>query len=287
MSNYLTVPADFERQKNFKAAAYTLGITAALFLIFTLVKMTIQVQAQPPKEEYIEVNLGSGDQGLGTDQPQLPGNPAPAEQTAYVPPQPVQSAEESVRDVEANETHPDAPPIIKPTVAKPDATKINAESKAAKTNTAPQTVTAPPVPRPRAVMGHVRGGNGNGGNGADSYKPGSNEGIAGGTGDQGRIGGSPTGTSYTGTPRRIGSVRTVSIPTKNFQDDFKESGKVMLDISVDENGNLISASYQPKGSSISNRSQITIAQRRAHELSYPKYPGGFKQTLQFDFQVRD
>lgn len=287
MNNYLTVPAEFERQKNFKAAAYTLGISGALLLIFMLVKMTIQVPETPPKEEAIEINIGNGDQGSGKDQPLLPGEPAPAQQTAYVPPQPVESREESVKDVDANETHESAPPIIKPTVSRPEATKINAESKAVKTNAAPQPITAPPAPRPRAVMGQMKGGNGNGGNGADSYKPGTGEGIAGGAGDQGRVGGSPTGTSYTGAPRRIGTVRTVSIPTKDFQDDFKESGKVMLDISVDEDGRLLSASYQPRGSSISNRSQIAIAQRRAGELNYPKYPGGFKQTLQFDFQVKN
>jgi periplasmic protein TonB len=287
MSNYLTVTAEFERQKNIKAAAYTLGISGALLLIFMLVKMTIQVPDTPPKEEAIEINIGNGDQGSGKDQPLLPGEPAPAQQTAYVPPQPVESHEESVKDVEANETHESAPTIIKPTITKPEATKINAESKAVKTNTAPQPVVAPPAPRPRALMGQMRGGNGSGGNGADSYKPGTGEGIAGGQGDQGRVGGSPTGTSYTGTPRRIGTVRTVSIPTRDFQDDFKESGKVMLDISVDENGRLLAATYQPRGSSISNRSQIAIAQRRAGELKYPQYPGGFKQALQFDFEVKN
>lgn len=278
--------SDFERQKNLKASAYTLGIAAVLLLFFMLVKLTTQVAAQEPVVEMIEINLGSGDTGSGTDQPELPGNPAPAEQTAYIPPTPTHSNEPAVRDVVAEETHPDAPSVIKPTVSKPNATKINAESRTTRTNATPQPVTAPPAPRPRAVMGQVRGGDGNGGNGADSYKPGSNEGIAGGSGDQGRIGGSPTGTNYTGKPRRL-SVRTVSIPAKSFEDDFKESGKVMLDIAVNENGRLLSATYQPRGSSISNRNQIAIAQRRAAEIDYPKYPGGFKQTLQFNFQVKD
>lgn len=278
--------ADFEREKNLKASAYTLAIAGAMLMFFMLVKLTTQIAVQPPVEEAIEVNLGSGDTGSGTDQPQLPGNPAPAEQTAYVPPQPVHSTEPAVKDVEANETHTDAPPIIKPAVSKPEATKINTETRTVKTNTTPQPVTTPPAPRPRAVMGQVRGGDGSGGNGADTYKPGTGEGIAGGPGDQGRIGGSPTGTDYTGQPRQL-SVRTVSIPGRSFEDDFKESGKVMLDISVDENGRLIAANYQPRGSTISNRGQIAIAQRRAAELSYPKYPGGFKQSLRFDFQVRD
>lgn len=286
MSNYILMTADFEKEKNLKAGAYTFLIAGGLLVFFILVRLTSQVTVQPPADEYIEINLGSSDMGSGNDQPQLPGDPAPAEQTAYQPPQPVEANEPAVKDVEANETHPEAAPIIKPAVTKPNATKINAESKTVQSNATPQPVVAP-APRPRAVMGQVRGGSGSGGNGADSYKPGTGEGVAGGSGDQGRIGGSPTGTRYDGNPRRIGSVRTVSIPTRDFQDDFKESGKVMLDITVDENGRLISATYQPRGSSISNRSQIAIAQRRATELSYPKYPGGFKQTLQFDFQVKN
>lgn len=284
MNNQVLLSADFERQKNIKAGLYTLLIAGGLFILLILARLTIQVATQPQQVEVIEINLGVGDTGSGNDQPELPGNPAPAEQTAYVPPQPVQSNEPAVRDVEANETHHSAPAVIKPTVSKPEADRINAESRTVKSNATPQPVTAPAPPRPRAVMGQMTGGNGNGGNGAEIYKPGTGEGIAGGPGDQGRVGGSPNGTAYTGQPRQL-QVRTVSIPAQSFQDDFKESGKVMLDIAVDENGRLQSATYQPRGSTISNRSQIAIAQRRAAELSFPKYPGGFKQTLRFDFQV--
>lgn len=275
---------EFERQKNLKAGLYTLLISGGLFLFLILAKLTIQGATQPVVDEVIEVNLGVGDTGSGDDQPELPGEPAPAQQTAYMPPQPVQSNEPAVRDVDANETHNDAPSVIKPAVNKPEAKKINAESRTVRSESTPQPVTSTPAPRPRAVMGQMMGGNGNGGNGAETYRPGTGEGVAGGPGDQGRVGGSPNGTSYTGQPRQL-QVRTVSIPAQSFQDDFKESGKVMLDISVDENGRLKSATYQPRGSTISNRSQITIAQRRAAELSFPKYPGGFKQTLRFDFQV--
>ncbi|HVK97150.1 MAG TPA: hypothetical protein VM368_05000, partial [Flavisolibacter sp.] len=161
--------SEFERQKNIKASAYTLGIAGALLLFLMFVRMTTQAEVKQPEEQYIEINLGSGDEGSGTDQPQLPGEPAPAEQTAYVPPQPTRSVEESVRDVEANETSRDAPPIIKPTVTKPNATKINNENRTVRSTPTTQPVTAPPEPRPRAVMGQVRGGNGTGGNGADTY----------------------------------------------------------------------------------------------------------------------
>lgn len=199
--------AEFERQKNIKASAMTAAITGALLFIFLWVKMSIPQEEVPPVEEYIEVNLGSGDQGFGTDQPLLPGDPAPAQQTSYTPPQPIQSREEAVKDVASdNETSNEAPPVVKPAVSKPDATKINSESKAVKTSnrTDPQPVVQAP-PRPKAVLGRTVGGNGNGGNGADSYKPGGNEGIAGGNGDQGRPGGDPNGKKLYGRTQKFRS----------------------------------------------------------------------------------
>jgi outer membrane biosynthesis protein TonB len=277
--------ADFERQKNLQASLYTAGIAGAMLLLVFLVKFYEPIVHPPPQEEIIDINLGSSDVGSGNDQPQLPGAPAPEQQVAYTPVRETpQSSSEAVKDVEENNER-DAPPVYKPAVTKADAKKINEETKVEKvTQTTANVTPTPAPPRPRAVMGQVRGGNGNGGNGADTYKPGTGEGQGGGPGDQGSIGGNPNGKNY--TPRRL-AVRTVSIPTRSFEDDFKESGKIVLEISVDENGRLISANFQPRGSSISNRSQIEIAKRRARELSYPKYPGGFKQNIEFGFEVRN
>lgn len=285
MNNQAALSADFEKQKNIQASLYTAGIAAALLLLVYLVKFYEPVVPPPPQEEYIDINLGSSDVGSGNDQPQLPGEPAPAQQVAYTPVHVTpQASSEAVKDVEENNDR-EAAPVYKPAVTRPDAKKINDETKVAKTTQTTANVTPTPAPpQPRAVMGQVRGGNGNGGNGAETYRPGTGEGQGGGPGDQGSIGGNPNGRNY--TPRRL-AVRTVSIPSRSFEDDFKESGKIVLEIEVDENGRLESATYQPRGSSISNRSQIEIAKRRAHELSYPKYPGGFKQSIEFAFEVRN
>lgn len=284
MNNSIAMTADFNRQKNIQASLYTAGIAAALLLLVLFIKFYQPVVPIQPAEEYIEINLGSSDVGMGNDQPELPGDPAPAQQTAYTPPQPVTNAvEESVKDIEES-NDAEATPVYKPTVTKTDAKKINEASKVVKTKPAVVAATPTPAPpQPRAVMGQVRGGTGNGGNGASTYKPGTGEGQGGGPGDQGSIGGNPNGRNY--TPRTLGT-RVVSMPGKSFEDDFSESGKIVLDISVDENGRLLSATYQPRGSSISNRAQIQIAQRRARELSYPKYPGGFKQPHVFVFDVK-
>ncbi len=283
MNNALALSAGFERQKNIQASIYTAVIAGALLLVVLLVKFYEPIVPTPPVQETIEINLGSSDKGSGKDQPQLPGEPAPQQQTAYTPSQPVtHTSTESVKDVEENNDK-DAAPVLKPTVSKPDAKKLNEESKTEKA----KTVEAPPTPappRPRAVMGTVRGGNGNGGNGAQTYKPGTGEGPGDGPGDKGSIGGNPNGKDY--TPRRISTTKIVNIAGREFQDDFTESGKIVLDLTVDENANLVSATYQPKGSSISNRNQIEIAKRRAKQLQYPKMPGGFIQPYAFVFDVR-
>ncbi|HYO22222.1 MAG TPA: hypothetical protein VER36_07435, partial [Flavisolibacter sp.] len=101
-----------------------------------------------------------------------------------------------------------------------------------------------------------------------------------GPGDKGTYNGNPKGTRYLG-------VRTVSIPAQSFEDDFSESGKIALDISVDANGRLLSATFQPRGSTLSSRKNIEIAKRRAAEVNYPKYEGGFKQTIVMEFQLRN
>lgn len=276
--------ADFERQKNLQASLYTAGIAIAILLLIFFIKFYEPVVRPAPQEEFIEINLGSSDVGSGNHQPQLPGEPAPAHQVAYTPPQPVtNTAEESVKDVEENNDR-EAALVNKPTVTKTDAKKINDESKVAKTKTSTNATPTPAPPQPRAVMGQVRGGNGNGGNGAATYKPGTGQGQGNGPGDQGSIGGNPNGRDY--TPRRLG-VRVVSIPAQSFEDDFTEGGTIALDIEVDANGKLVSATYQVNGSSLQRSSkQYNIALTRARQIKFPQYEGGFKQKLSFNFSVK-
>ncbi len=284
-STALMMTDNFEAKKNTQASMLTLGISGLLLLLFFLVKFTYPKIEPPVFMDVMEVNLGTDDTGSGTDQPLLPGDPAPAQQTAYTPPAPTQSTDEGAKAVETDESDAAAPAVKNPVVAKPDATKINTDNKTVKTKPNPSPVVTNTPPKPKAVLGRTTGSNGNGGNGADTYKPGSGEGVAGGNGDQGRPGGSPNGTTYTGSPRNLG-VRVVSIPAQSFEDEFNENGKIALDVVVDGNGRLTSASYQPSGSTTNNRQMIDIAKRRAAQVTYPKYEGGFKQKIIFDFKVK-
>lgn len=135
MNNLISMSAEFERQKNTRALTYTAGMAGAILLMIIFVKWAIPQKSEPVVDEFIEINLGNSDIGSGTDQPLLPGDAAPLEQTAYIPPQALPTPAEDVKDISnENETSHTAPVVAKPPVSKPTATKINTESRVVKTS---------------------------------------------------------------------------------------------------------------------------------------------------------
>ena len=288
MNTTLSMSAEFERQKNIKATAITLGIAGALLLIVILVRWPLPTVAPTPVQEFLEVNLGTDDFGSGKDQPLLPGEPAPAKQTAYTPPQPVKAIADDVKDVETDDRNDnDAPAVRKPVVAKPNATRIDDNNKTVKQTTAtvPQPVTQAP-PKPRAVLGRTTGGNGNGGNGAETYKPGTGEGVAGGSGDQGRPGGDPNGTNYSGQRKTFGT-KVFNIPNQSFEDDFNQNAKIAVEVIVDDAGKVTSAAVTARGSTgTATQSMRNTALRLARQLKFGSSDGGQKGVVVFDFKVR-
>ena len=107
---------EFESKKNIQASGYTSVICILLAVIFLFVKWTLPTIPPPPIEEGIEVNLGNSDQGLGEDQPFLPGKPAPADARDYTPPKATVAVNNDVKDVETDDRDEEAPSIVKPAV---------------------------------------------------------------------------------------------------------------------------------------------------------------------------
>jgi len=268
----------FESQKNLKATGYTAALLGLLFVIL-LYSWTLPVEAPPPVEEGIEVNLGNSDKGMGTDQPYLPGKPAAEDKEKYTPPKQAVVEKQPVKDVETDDNNKEDAPVIKhPPVTKPDATKLpdkDLTTKRVKPVKQPEIMPVKPVVRhPKALMGTVAG-TGNGGNDADDFKPGGNQGVAGGKGDQGAPGGNPNSNNYTGGGHgNSGIVRTgglrgraiVSYP--NFTDDFNQNATIVLDLHVDENGNVLSAEYDMRGSTTSDGNLIQIAKRKVKQMKF-------------------
>jgi hypothetical protein len=292
----MTAERNFEAQKNLKASGYTLMVCVLLLIIFLFVKWTLPSIPPPPVEEGIEVNLGNSDQGSGDDQPFLPGKPAPADQQAYTPPKQVNTPVEEVKDFETDDKDEEAPVIRKPPVTKPTATKVP-DKEVVKTppvkNPKPSPEPpAPAPPKPKAVFRGVNG-TGTGGNEADNYKKGGSEGIAGGRGDQGAPGGNPDsdnykggGTGNSGVAKLRGLTGRSIVRTPSFEDDFNENAKVAVDIRIDAAGNVISAEYQPRGSTTSDPNLKAIALRKARQVKFNPGSEESAGTLQFNFRLK-
>jgi len=249
----------FEARKNWKASGYTLMICTGLALMLIFFSWTLPTIPNPVIDEGIEVNLGNSDQGLGSDQPFLPGKPSPRDQEKYTAPKPAIVEKSALKEVETNDKEQDVPVVKKPAVSKPEATKIP-DKEMVKSKPQKKQPVADPVPdppKPKAVF-HGVNGSGTGGNDADDYKPGKNQGVAGGRGDQGQPGGDPSATNYKGGGRGNSGVSISRglqgrkiMRTPSFTDDFNENAKVAVDIHVDAAGNVISSDYQPRGSTTS------------------------------------
>ncbi len=287
---------NFDSQKNVKAGSYTAVVCTALLIIFLFVKWTLPVTPPEPAEEGIEVNLGNSEMGLGEDQPMSPDRPAPSEaRPVYTPPKASPVAAEPVKDIETDDKDEDAPEIVKPPVTKPNATRAPEKVAVTKpvTKAAPVTNPTPPAPRPKAVFKGVSG-DGKGGNESDSYKKGGNQGIAGGAGDQGKPGGNPDSKNYEGGGRGTGGVsisrglqgrRVTGVP--EFEDEFNENAKVAMDIKVDEGGKVVSATYQPRGSTTSDASMKEIARRKALQVRFSTGESEAVGTIVFNFRLKN
>jgi hypothetical protein len=287
---------NFESKKNAKAGGYTAVLCACLLIIFLFVKWTLPTQPPEPAEEGIEVNLGNSDMGLGEDQPMSPERPAPSQaRPAYTPPKASPAVSEPVKDIETDDKDEDAPEIVKPKVTKPDAKKAPEKEIVEKPVSRPAPVTnpTPPAPKPKAVFKGVAG-DGKGGNESDSYKKGGNQGVAGGSGDQGKPGGNPDSKNYEGGGRGTGGVsisrglqgrRVTGVPA--FEDDFNENAKVAMDIKVNESGNVVSAEYQPRGSTTSDASMKAIAKRKAMQVRFNSGEAESVGTIVFNFRLKN
>jgi len=278
---------NFERNKNLKALVYTVGVISALFLLFILMSWSIPVIPPPLVDTGIEVNLGNSDMGLGDVPPQIPGEPAEEQQTNFNPP-PSQQAQAETEPEVAENTEKDAPVIHTSPKAekKKDIAPVNNTTK--KTTAKTVTNPTPTPPKPKAVYAGGKSTS-NSGNNADSYNKSTNQGVAGGSGDQGRPNGNINSDSYTGNGgtgtgginitgglqgRRIAS-------SARFQDAYKYGGKVAVDVTVDENGTVTNARVKP-GSPFADLNSIAV--KRAYQLKFNKGSTAQTGTITIVFQ---
>ena len=293
MNSYANMHAQFEREKNLKATAYTALICAALFSLFFFLQWTLPQIPPPVLDEGIEVNLGNSETGLGDIAPQLPGTPSNADQTNVSPPPSstaVQPKQNITADENGDEEINNATKVIKPEIKNKPLTNTTVVKKHS------ENTVAAPAPKPVVPKALYKGGttNGNGGNNADSYNGVKDQGIAGGKGDQGNPNGNPNSDSYTGnggTGKSGVSIRSGLDGRRfshfpSFQDEFNENAKVAVDITVDKAGNVINENLNLNGTTTTNTAIRNIALKKAKQL---KLNAGNDEeqrgTIVFNFKV--
>ena len=300
--------SNFNQQKNIKAGTYTVLLLGSLLALCFIISWTSPITPPIQEEEGMEVNLGDSETGSGDIQPLLPGDPALETETVQTPPPQATETAPAEKEIETNEDDKEAPPAI---VTKPKEEikpKPKVELKPApetpkpvtKPKEEPKPIETPPVKQPKAIFKSPNGkADGKGGNNADTYQPSKGQGIAGGSGDQGKLNGNPNSDSYTGNGGN-GSGGGVTISrglegrtiTKHptFEDDFDENGKVAVDIKVDDKGNVTNATFQLKGTTTGNPTLKNIALSKARQLKFNPNEEGAKEqtgTIIINFRVKD
>jgi hypothetical protein len=244
-------------------------------------------------DEGIEVNLGNSETGFGDIAPMVPGDPAPeagdpiasAPKSSPPAPEPV-SSEEDNDDPEAV----DVP--RKPAVTSPKPKPVTNQTE---TNTKPKPLPpAPTPPKAKAQMSNYAGGTGTGGNSQDAFNNVRNQGIAGGTGDQGKANGNINSDNYTGNggtgnsgvaiTKGLTGRRITTFPS--FEDDFNENAKIAMNLKVDENGKVLSAEYSTAGSTSSSTKLKEIAKRKALQLKFNAGESESIGTVVFNFRLK-
>lgn len=233
---------NFDQKKNTKALSWTIGIHSLLLLIFILCKYTLPAVAKT-EDMGMEVNLGTSDNGSGTDQPEAMDDPAAA--NAATTSNAASASDNNEREIHTTEDD-DAPAVTinrpKPDVVRPrtqPANNTNSRTRAT-SNTPSHATTTVPAQSPRYVYA---GATGKGGNSAQQNTPGGSEGIGTGEGDMGVPGGTPGASNYSGTPGMGGgsSIR-VSIAGRSLVNrpdpkaEFKEGGQVVIHVTVNRDG---------------------------------------------------
>lgn len=294
--------AHTEADKNVKAGTYTGIICGAILMLCFLISWTNPLPEVLPIEEGIEVNLGNSDQGLGEEAPMVPGPPAEQEEEINTPPRTQLTQAEESKEVETDDNDKEAPVAVvpKPVEKKIESKKIPTKETTVKNTTPTPQVVNNPAPAPKKPTAVYKGGtaSGTGGNDADGFNKSRNQGIAGGTGDQGKPGGNPDSDSFTGSggtgnsgvaiSRGLQGRKIAKLPS--FEDDFNENAKVAVDVKVDGTGRVVSATYQPRGSTTSDGGMRSIAIQKAKQIKFtPSESGGEESigTIIFNFRLKN
>lgn len=237
-----------------KSFTITSVIFVILFLLFTIFGLTYM---DPPPENGIAVNFGTSDTGSGEIQPTEPVQTSPDQ--AQSQPTPAEEDDVLTQDEEAPVTLPkkentkpvtkpsETKPVVKPTETKP--TKPN--------NSALNSILKGPKQDGTSQSGHGDDNEGGDkGNPNGSLYANSFYGDGSGSGNS-----SGNGTSWGLKNRRISSPGIKSLQCGN------ESGRVVVEITVNKNGSVIKTQYA-KGTTNTTQCVLEAAYKTARTFKW-------------------
>lgn len=224
-----------------KALTGTIVIHIVLLLLFFLFRYSTPIVA-PVEELGMEVNLGTSNDGYGDDQPFASENSsiglAQQEQST------ISETQENSKSIESS-NEPEAPAVL-PINEKPkEGKQLNKSGDKKKVASKSQTKQADYKTKQQQPRYVYHSGNGQGGNGSLEKQTGKSEGNTKGNGDRGVPFGMPNSNNYTGSPGNgTGGISHTlmgrEISPRKFEAEFSEGGKVVVQVRVDRDGNIIS-----------------------------------------------
>lgn len=235
-------------------------VTAAVMAVVVMVLLAFGYDPPDPPipEEGVEVNLGDSDYGIGDD-----AQPASTAAATQVP---------SPRQVATQ--HAEPTPNIGANTSEGNTVKPVAEQ--------PKVENKEPEINKNALFtGRRNQRNGNG-----------SQGVAGGTGDQGKPDGSVNSNNYSGNGGGNGidfslaGRSNVTLPKPQYNSN--QQGRVVVRIWVDQQGRVTRAEYEPKGSSTSDGTlvqQAIAAARKARFNPDASAPEEQKGTITYIFKI--
>jgi TonB family protein len=211
------------RNINFKAAAWTTAIHIMLFLIAFLFKYSLPV-VNAAEELGIEVNLGSTETGIGSQQPENPEEPNVASTNPQV-------AAFDKEHLDGTSVQPESNEEVHASADRPESEPIA---------TAPKPRATVAAPRPRYVLTKSASG----GNKAERSSAGGAEGKTSGNTDQGALSGKAGASNYNVVSGTGGLTHTLAgrdISPRRFDAEFNQGGKVKIRVTVDASGKILKA----------------------------------------------
>ena len=240
------------------AIAGTIVVHALVLLVLFL--MAFRTPLPLPGEEGVEVDLGMMDQGMGNIQPEKPAIPMAS--------QPEQKPSQSKEEI-ATQDNDEAPALEKPKTTKPKQD--------------PKPVEQPkPTANPRAMY-----------QGSNNPQAGGSEGITGQPGDQGKPNGlagikkyDGNGGKGNGTGYDLGGRGAKSLHRPD--DDFSEEGRIVVDIWVNRDGQVVRAEVATKGTDIINNAMRQKAIQAAKRSTFASDPDASEEqhgTITYTFVI--